>query len=161
MSIAPPPGLAPAESVPSLGSAAHGTGLCRPCAWLWKPGGCQNGSECRHCHLCPEGELKARRKVKAELARQESLEQEILSSPLALNLAQLLDEDDTKRGHSSFGHLWRDIHQYVDAAHIFPSEGSKLHGSGFCRSCAWFWKPKGCENGYACRHCHLCPQDLS
>ena len=23
--------------------AAHGTGLCRPCAWLWKPGGCQNG----------------------------------------------------------------------------------------------------------------------
>lgn len=154
MSIAPPPGLAPAESVPSLGSAAHGTGLCRPCAWLWKPGGCQNGSECRHCHLCPEGELKARRKVKAELARQESLEQEILSSPLALNLAQLLDEDDTKPTDPFMMGEGAD-----DAAHIFPSEGSKLHGSGFCRPCAWFWKPKGCENGYACRHCHLCPQE--
>ena len=74
--VAPPPGLAMSSSVPSKGSAAHGTGLCRPCAWLWKPGGCQNGAECRHCHLCPDGELKARRKVKAELARQESLEQE-------------------------------------------------------------------------------------
>ena len=74
--VLPPPGLAMSSSVPSLGSQAHGTGLCRPCAWLWKPGGCQNGFECRHCHLCPDGELKARRKVKAELARQESLEQE-------------------------------------------------------------------------------------
>ena len=24
-----------------------------------KPGGCKNGQECGHCHLCPDGEIKA------------------------------------------------------------------------------------------------------
>lgn len=47
----------------SVGSAAHG-GECRPCAWFWRPQGCTNGADCRHCHLCPEGEVKARRKSK-------------------------------------------------------------------------------------------------
>jgi len=48
----------------SLGSDIHGTGECRPCAWFWRPQGCANGYECRHCHLCPVGEVKARRKTK-------------------------------------------------------------------------------------------------
>jgi hypothetical protein len=48
----------------SKGSALHGTGQCRPCAWYWKQGGCQNGAECFHCHMCPEGELKNRKKAK-------------------------------------------------------------------------------------------------
>ena len=157
--IAPPPGLAPATGVPSLGSASHGTGLCRPCAWLWKPGGCQNGVECRHCHLCPEGELKARRKVKADLARQESLEQEIASSPLALSLAQMLEEEDDAKYQVEISPFMMGTESADAAAHVFPSEGSKLHGTGFCRPCAWFWKPKGCDNGMDCRHCHLCPQE--
>ena len=157
-SFAPPPGLAAATGVPSIGSASHGTGLCRPCAWLWKPGGCQNGEQCRHCHLCPEGELKARRKVKAELARQESWEQEIASSPLALSLAQMLDEDDAKY-QVEVDPFMMSPESADAAAHVFPSEGSKLHGTGFCRPCAWFWKPKGCDNGMDCRHCHLCPQE--
>jgi len=55
--------------VGSVGSALHGTGLCKPCAWFWKPGGCKNGDECNHCHLCPEGELKARKKSKATAGR--------------------------------------------------------------------------------------------
>eukprot|EP00438_Fugacium_kawagutii_P016119 Skav235808 [mRNA] locus=scaffold1267:291216:302513:- [translate_table: standard] len=38
-----------------------------------------------------------------------------------------------------------------------PSVGSMLHESQQCRPCAWFWKPMGCANGSACRHCHLCP----
>ena len=156
--IAPPPGLAANVGVPSVGSASHGTGLCRPCAWLWKPGGCQNGSDCLHCHLCPEGELKARKKVKADLARQESFEQEILSSPLALSLAQMLDEDDANQ-QAGLGAFMMGTEGADGAAHVFPSEGSKLHGSGYCRPCAWFWKPKGCENGSECRHCHLCPQE--
>eukprot|EP00438_Fugacium_kawagutii_P008869 Skav200651 [mRNA] locus=scaffold2539:137414:138922:+ [translate_table: standard] len=207
----------------SVGAALHGTGECKPCAWFWKPKGCQNGEECRHCHLCPQGEIRQRKKMKdrsarnggyseegilsmpmeplkvelpgvtqefdalqvgaleepqkvspsptsnlgdstdtapppglAILERQESLEQEIASSPLALSLAQLLDEDDTKLEMDSFMMGT----EGVDAvAHVFPSEGSKLHGSGFCRPCAWFWKPKGCENGKECRHCHLCPQE--
>ena len=42
------------------GSGMHGTGDCRPCAWFWKEGGCQNGEACRRCHLCSEGELLRR-----------------------------------------------------------------------------------------------------
>lgn len=42
----------------------HGAGLCRPCAWYWRASGCRNGSACSYCHLCPEGELKSRKKTK-------------------------------------------------------------------------------------------------
>jgi len=51
-----------APSLPSVGSALHCSGQCRPCAWYWKPQSCQWGSECRHCHLCPIGELRRRKK---------------------------------------------------------------------------------------------------
>eukprot|EP00928_Gymnodinium_smaydae_P028479 TRINITY_DN2170_c0_g1_i1.p1 TRINITY_DN2170_c0_g1~~TRINITY_DN2170_c0_g1_i1.p1 ORF type:complete len:419 (-),score=65.70 TRINITY_DN2170_c0_g1_i1:156-1307(-) len=50
--------------LPSIGSVEHASGTCRPCAWFWKPQSCTNGAECRHCHLCPQGEIKRRRKVK-------------------------------------------------------------------------------------------------
>jgi len=50
--------------IPSVGSAFHATGACKPCAWFWKPGGCRNARECRHCHLCPEGEVRARKRTK-------------------------------------------------------------------------------------------------
>lgn len=53
----------------SLGSPQHATGDCRPCAWFWRPQGCANGSDCRHCHLCPAGAIKARRKMKVEAIR--------------------------------------------------------------------------------------------
>ncbi|CAJ1373662.1 unnamed protein product [Effrenium voratum] len=46
----------------SLGSLQHNAG-CKPCAWYWKPGGCRNGSNCHHCHLCPQGELTRQRKM--------------------------------------------------------------------------------------------------
>jgi len=51
----------------SVGSAAHETGTCKPCAFLWKDPkqpGCQNGRECVFCHLCPPGEVKIRKKQK-------------------------------------------------------------------------------------------------
>ncbi|CAK0861867.1 unnamed protein product [Prorocentrum cordatum] len=47
---------------PSVGSSLHAAGMCKPCAWYWKPGGCQNAQECRHCHLCPPGEIAARKR---------------------------------------------------------------------------------------------------
>jgi hypothetical protein len=56
-------------SMPSIGSASHGTGDCRPCAWFWKPVGCKNARDCQHCHICPESELKFRKKQKLELMR--------------------------------------------------------------------------------------------
>mmetsp|Transcript_49870 Transcript_49870/g.143546 ORF Transcript_49870/g.143546 Transcript_49870/m.143546 type:complete len:197 (-) Transcript_49870:192-782(-) len=45
----------------SVGAALHGVRECKPCAWFWRPQGCDNGVDCRHCHLCPAGELKARK----------------------------------------------------------------------------------------------------
>eukprot|EP00913_Durusdinium_trenchii_P024153 g22679.t1 len=58
------------EGIPSVGSMLHETQQCRPCAWFWKPMGCANGSDCRHCHLCPAGELTRQRKVHRFMARQ-------------------------------------------------------------------------------------------
>eukprot|EP00929_Paragymnodinium_shiwhaense_P000706 TRINITY_DN100940_c0_g1_i1.p1 TRINITY_DN100940_c0_g1~~TRINITY_DN100940_c0_g1_i1.p1 ORF type:complete len:663 (-),score=131.56 TRINITY_DN100940_c0_g1_i1:208-2196(-) len=52
------------EGIPSVGSLEHEKGNCKPCAWFWKPSSCQNGKNCQHCHLCPEGELKERKKAK-------------------------------------------------------------------------------------------------
>eukprot|EP00440_Ansanella_granifera_P010975 gb/GFBE01011904.1/.p1 GENE.gb/GFBE01011904.1/~~gb/GFBE01011904.1/.p1 ORF type:complete len:299 (+),score=49.53 gb/GFBE01011904.1/:1-897(+) len=44
----------------------HARGVCRPCAWVWKPEGCRKGEQCRHCHLCPEDAVKMRRKIKRQ-----------------------------------------------------------------------------------------------
>merc|ERR1712182_33992 len=51
----------------SVGSAAHESGTCKPCAFLLKDlskPGCQNGQGCVFCHLCPPGEVKKRKKQK-------------------------------------------------------------------------------------------------
>lgn len=54
----------------SQGSSLHdGSNRCSPCAWVWKPKGCASGAECNYCHLCPEGELKRRKKAKIAALR--------------------------------------------------------------------------------------------
>merc|ERR1712113_1307030 len=45
----------PAVSQRSLKLVAHDNGLCKPCAWFWKPEGCKNGLECEFCHVCRAG----------------------------------------------------------------------------------------------------------
>jgi len=82
----------------SVGSVLHEHGECRPCAWYWRPQGCDNGQACRHCHLCPQGTLKARRKAKMVAARQQERadlgeEQTFMSCkawPVQLALGRLL-----------------------------------------------------------------------
>jgi hypothetical protein len=59
-----PTGPKAPPNTPSHGSQAHAAGNCKPCAWFWKPSGCQNSQECRYCHICNESELKARKKTK-------------------------------------------------------------------------------------------------
>lgn len=54
---------------PSEGSALHEAGKCEPCSWFWKPQGCRWGQNCVRCHLCPEGETKARRKKKMAVSK--------------------------------------------------------------------------------------------
>lgn len=55
-------GLPPAPVVFSMGSQMHPN--CRPCGFVHKPEGCQNGTACQYCHLCPPGEIKERKKTK-------------------------------------------------------------------------------------------------
>merc|ERR1712045_578431 len=48
-------------SFPSVGSALHGTGMCKPCCWFWKPEGCKNKEACFHCHLCTKVDANQRK----------------------------------------------------------------------------------------------------
>lgn len=64
-----PPGLLPPPNTPSHGSALHALGTCKPCAWFWKPSGCENGQDCMHCHLCKQEEMRARKKSRAAMMR--------------------------------------------------------------------------------------------
>jgi len=72
LAMPPPSGLWHA-SLPSVGSVHHGTGRCKPCGWFWKASGCANGRECCHCHLCPESEVRTRRKAKLALIQRRML----------------------------------------------------------------------------------------
>lgn len=66
--VPPPPAPVNPTGELSLGSALHGTGQCRPCAWRFKPEGCANGKDCLHCHLCSEGALRLRKQQKKRAA---------------------------------------------------------------------------------------------
>lgn len=51
------------STLPTVGSAAHRLGTCKPCAFFHTKG-CGNGLNCIFCHLCAPGEKKRRQKVK-------------------------------------------------------------------------------------------------
>lgn len=59
-------------NLPSIGSAEHCLGTCRPCAFFHAKG-CSNGVNCIYCHLCDAGEKKRRMKEKRESLRRESM----------------------------------------------------------------------------------------
>mmetsp|Transcript_57738 Transcript_57738/g.114547 ORF Transcript_57738/g.114547 Transcript_57738/m.114547 type:complete len:158 (-) Transcript_57738:556-1029(-) len=50
--------------LPSVGSAQHVRGQCKPCAHWWRPQGCFKGSSCDFCHLCDEAAWRESRKQK-------------------------------------------------------------------------------------------------
>mmetsp|Transcript_43219 Transcript_43219/g.87114 ORF Transcript_43219/g.87114 Transcript_43219/m.87114 type:complete len:389 (+) Transcript_43219:116-1282(+) len=52
------------QALPSVGSADHRLGTCKPCAHTYSAQGCKNGVQCPFCHLCPPGELKRQQKAK-------------------------------------------------------------------------------------------------
>jgi len=57
------------SAVPTSGSSRHRQGTCKPCAFAFKPEGCQSGAECKFCHLCPPGEKQRRKRVMRQLQR--------------------------------------------------------------------------------------------
>eukprot|EP00927_Polykrikos_kofoidii_P073811 TRINITY_DN69830_c0_g1_i1.p1 TRINITY_DN69830_c0_g1~~TRINITY_DN69830_c0_g1_i1.p1 ORF type:complete len:572 (-),score=87.00 TRINITY_DN69830_c0_g1_i1:359-2074(-) len=168
-----PPGLKSADeatpsTLPSVGSRYHDTGECRPCAWFFKPQGCENGKDCRHCHLCPSGEIKSRKRVIAGGARKEGKQasgqpfelQRFPWQPIPMPIPA--DHLDINCGLLSPMGLSSalpalPIPMPMPQPMLLPSVGSSGHGTGLCRPCAWFWKPQGCVNGQECLHCHLCP----
>jgi hypothetical protein len=83
-------------SVPNPGSMLHGSGMCSPCAWYWKPKSCQNEMECQFCHLCPDGELKARRKAKVASMRNAGIPSK---SQIDLGLIGMEAEQLSGNGH--------------------------------------------------------------
>jgi hypothetical protein len=140
--------------VDSAGSKGHSTRECRPCAWYWKPQGCENGKDCRHCHLCDEGEIRSRKKAKAVTQRPDKAEADADMASMMGAMPSL----SAPFFSNSLASMMPMIPTVPPAGGPPPSIGSALHAQGLCRPCAWFWKPKGCENGSECRHCHLCPE---
>lgn len=65
---ASPSAPAAADELPSIGSAGHAEGTCRPCAFLHSKG-CEKGKACTFCHLCDAEEKKKRRKAKLQLLK--------------------------------------------------------------------------------------------
>lgn len=53
------------SAVPTVGSAGHQSGMCKPCAFFYTKG-CGNGTQCPFCHLCPPEEKRRRQKSKQE-----------------------------------------------------------------------------------------------
>jgi len=155
----PPPGLAqPKGPLASKGSASHGTGECRPCAWFYKPQGCQNAADCRHCHLCPEGEIKGRRKAKSSKLRAQRGEQEDDSDSEDSEDSSLPQKVKTSEGSEVVKKVSLPFPSKQGRQQPLASPGSAMHGIGDCRPCAWFHKPQGCANADQCRHCHLCDE---
>jgi hypothetical protein len=57
------------SELPTVGSAGHRWGACKPCAFLHRRG-CENGVDCAFCHLCDSGEKKRRQKEKIATLRE-------------------------------------------------------------------------------------------
>jgi len=128
-----PPGLDPPPNTPNHGSALHVDGNCKPCAWFWKAGGCMNGKDCMHCHLCPKEELKARKKSKATMARlglvtpKPEVEERAASELLAVSMLSLtLEEEEVHKQadlESSF------VPSDQDASTVAATSGESSDGS--------------------------------
>jgi len=192
MEEGPPPGLnivpemssshaSPADNTslsPSLGSEKHPVG-CSPCAWFWKTQGCSNGSECRRCHLCGEGELKVRKKSKvASLRATKPQSSDLGDSSISTAAEPAMIATSSEGVTAPQTPLSKDavpakvalanaaesapkssdagLTAIVSSSAELSSKGASLHPDQ-CRPCAWFHKPQGCNNGKECGHCHSCP----
>lgn len=70
---APPADPAPGSAeLPSIGSAGHAAGCCKPCAFFHTVG-CTSGLTCQFCHLCDADERKRRRMAKLDARRADRL----------------------------------------------------------------------------------------
>lgn len=130
VSHAPVPGD---PEMPTIGSADHHLGTCRPCAFMLK--GCTSGSTCPFCHICDPSEKKRRRKEKLSYLRSLRRQQEEEGGPgvvdsaasVASGIAGL--ENASAAGHHFLGHSSA---MYAGGMPYFPADGSGLGlGGGY------------------------------
>jgi len=107
--------------LPSQGSAAHGKGGCQPCAWYWKPVGCLKSQDCRYCHLCPDGELKRRRKRKVAMIRMGALESGSQFKMMQVSPIEYRMTIKNTFIHMEAQHMDRDVH--VDVVETVTAAG--------------------------------------
>jgi hypothetical protein len=131
-SAAPPlvqQGALGTPEVPTVGSVEHAIGNCRPCAFFYKQG-CENGVQCKFCHICGPGEKRRRQKEKKAMFRQheqvDHRTDELLSEPLGMEASGPAPpplEPVLRDVRGSF------IHQYVDTNMPVQQLECQLHFS--------------------------------
>lgn len=52
----------------NVGSAMHGSGDCKPCAFFHTKG-CGSGDDCKHCHACAPGAKKVMKRERLEVKK--------------------------------------------------------------------------------------------
>merc|ERR1740117_1801569 len=89
--------------LPSVGSAAHGEGMCKRCCFFPK-GRCVNGSDCQFCHFAHEKrkskgkkKKKTRRRKQRQLASQRQADQQ---TPLFMIATSQQDTSPSQVGAS-------------------------------------------------------------
>jgi len=72
------------EDLPSVGSANHTKGTCKPCLFIYEPLGCSAGLDCKFCHLPHSKKITIRKMSKGKRERFQKLASKMeLSSPAA------------------------------------------------------------------------------
>mmetsp|Transcript_20194 Transcript_20194/g.47275 ORF Transcript_20194/g.47275 Transcript_20194/m.47275 type:complete len:264 (-) Transcript_20194:202-993(-) len=56
------------RDLPSVGSAFHAAGTCKPCAFVHRKG-CSTGKACQFCHLCDPSSSRRRKKAWRDFSR--------------------------------------------------------------------------------------------
>jgi hypothetical protein len=73
------------SGLPSVGSAKHEYGTCKPCAFLHTKG-CASGFDCEFCHMCEAGAVKQRKKQKLDQRR--DWRRQMIASPARPSVAR-------------------------------------------------------------------------
>lgn len=126
-------------SATSVGSALHLGGRCKPCSWYWKASGCANGEDCLHCHMCPEDEIKRRKKIQKKVtivSKSDVHTKVLLEDTLLLQLQQQQQLIHQQQQQLSYMQMQLQMQASVAAAATLmaqssctlPSETLTLHG---------------------------------
>eukprot|EP00419_Tripos_fusus_P062635 CAMPEP_0172932308 /NCGR_PEP_ID=MMETSP1075-20121228/219935_1 /TAXON_ID=2916 /ORGANISM="Ceratium fusus, Strain PA161109" /LENGTH=365 /DNA_ID=CAMNT_0013793635 /DNA_START=110 /DNA_END=1207 /DNA_ORIENTATION=- len=128
----------------SVGSAKHGSGLCRPCHYCHTKDGCRAGEDCQFCHL-PHTSVDQKRPCRARRRQCRIIADIVKDSGEDLDHGGMCVPDIANMPQAV---------EWLRKAGMW-SVGSAKHGSGLCRPCHYCHTEEGCKNKEACQFCHL------